>query len=98
MSKDSPLSLPSDSEPPDGNTQTFIPSEWIACGKTYPVADTPHFIIAARRAVLAIPPQYCALMPSLKGSVLYLLSANLPPRPSALTLKNASHAFTDDPP
>lgn len=93
----SPISL-SDTEPPDGDTQTFIPSEWIRCGKTYPASDTPPFILAARNAILAIPLQYRSLVPNPKGSVLYLLSADLPHRPSALTLKNTSHAFSDDPP
>ncbi|TBU21591.1 hypothetical protein BD311DRAFT_743520 [Dichomitus squalens] len=97
MSRSSPLHIPDD-DPPGGQAPIFIPSGWIGCGKTYPASETPSFILTARRTALAIPPEYQDLLPDPDTSVLALLCANLPPRPSALTSQNASHAFTDDPP
>ena len=82
----------------DHNTTVFVPSEWIGCGKTYPEDDTPSFIVAARKSVLAIPQKHKRLLPDPNLSVLGLLAAELPPRPSAVTHQEASRAFSFDPP
>ncbi|TBU50969.1 hypothetical protein BD310DRAFT_1015921, partial [Dichomitus squalens] len=87
-----------DDDPPSSDTQTFVPSEWIAYGKTYPALETPPFTLAARQAALTIPSEYNTLMPNPHTSVLHLLCTDLPPRPSALTSQKASHAFSEDPP
>ncbi|TBU29623.1 hypothetical protein BD311DRAFT_267871 [Dichomitus squalens] len=97
MSRSSTIFI-SDDDPPSSDTRTFDPSEWIACGKTYPALETPPFILAARQAALTIPPEYNTLMPNPHNSVLHLLCTDLPPRPSALTSQKASHAFSEDPP
>ncbi|TBU30392.1 hypothetical protein BD311DRAFT_718794 [Dichomitus squalens] len=97
MSRSSTIFI-SDHDPPSSDTRTFVPSEWIACGKTYPALETPPFILAARpEAALTIPPEYNTLMPNPHTSVLHLLCTDLPPCPSALTSQKASHAFSEDP-
>ncbi len=78
--------------------QIFVPSEWIGCGKTYPEGDTPAFILAARKSVLAIPAPHTTLLPDPRVSVLGLLASELPPRPSAITHADASRSFSFDPP
>lgn len=82
----------------DHRDKLFVPSEWIGCGKTYPEDDTPSFIIAARKSVLTIPQKHQRLLPDPKLSVLGLLAAELPLRPSAVTHQEASRAFSFDPP
>lgn len=55
-------------------TREWIPSFWIACGKTYPTQNTPDFILAACKELLAIPSQYSQYTPNPCTSVIELLA------------------------
>ena len=94
-----PTAMSSDNDyTPAASPTIFIHSAWIGCGKTYPDDDTPSFILDARKTVLAIPKQYENLLPYPEVSVLGLLAANLPPRPSAVTYLEAKRSFSFEPP
>ncbi|KAF9231491.1 hypothetical protein BU15DRAFT_82327 [Melanogaster broomeanus] len=62
----------------------FHPSEWIGQGKTYPAADTPAYIIYARKQLLTIPPSFHSHLPAIEMTILELLNENLPAQPSML--------------
>ncbi|KAI0828201.1 hypothetical protein BC628DRAFT_1417790 [Trametes gibbosa] len=77
---------------------TFDPLKWIGQGKTYPVDDTPLFIIEARRRVLEIPPEFAYLLPTSELSVLHLLDMELPHQPANCVAPRADGQFSFDPP
>ncbi|OSC96522.1 hypothetical protein PYCCODRAFT_1379012 [Trametes coccinea BRFM310] len=78
---------------PTSDSPIFDPAEWISCGKTYPSADTPGFIHAARKAVLAIPTEHLKLLPDQTLSVLALLRKTLPPELAHLVTQEAQCSF-----
>ncbi|KAL7281612.1 hypothetical protein ACG7TL_004929 [Trametes sanguinea] len=78
---------------PTSNSPIFDPAEWISCGKTYPSADTPGFIHAARKAVLAILTEHLKLLPDQTLSVLALLRKTLPPELAHLVTQEAQCSF-----
>ncbi|KAH9896486.1 hypothetical protein C8Q73DRAFT_788843 [Cubamyces lactineus] len=73
-------------------------SEWIRQKKTYPAAQTPSVVLAARRQVLAIPPDQKGMLPDPKTSVASFLQADLPSQPPRLVFEKAEKAFHHDPP
>ncbi|OJT07821.1 hypothetical protein TRAPUB_1281 [Trametes pubescens] len=76
----------------------FVASEWIGRGKTYPSADTPDFILAARREVLSIPEKHASLLPATSLSVLDLLALKLQAQPSNYVTPEAERAFSFEDP
>ncbi|KAJ6467118.1 hypothetical protein C8R47DRAFT_1153221 [Mycena vitilis] len=56
---------------------TWIPEDWISCGKKY--HDIPAVVQAARRNLLKIPPSFIHHVPPKTLSIASLLSLDLPP-------------------
>ncbi|KAH7905193.1 hypothetical protein BJ138DRAFT_1130617 [Hygrophoropsis aurantiaca] len=72
----------------------FNAPEWIGTGQTYPAADTPSYILAARAALLAIPTANLLYLPHTKMSILDFLQAPLPAQPSVLVQEKAKKNFS----
>ncbi|KAI0664773.1 hypothetical protein C8Q70DRAFT_904467 [Cubamyces menziesii] len=71
-------------------------TDWIMQNKKYPAVDTPPPVLAARRQVLAIPPDQASLLPAPHIPVSQLLRLDLPSQPARLTFEKASKAFSQE--
>ncbi|KAI0329285.1 hypothetical protein GY45DRAFT_1253214 [Cubamyces sp. BRFM 1775] len=68
-------------------------SEWIGQKKTYPTAQTPSVVLAARRQVLSIPPDELDMFPSPLMSVASFLEMDLPAQPTRLVFEKPETTF-----
>ena len=71
-------------------------TDWIMQNKKYPAVDTPPPVLAARRQVLAIPPDQASLLPAPHIPVSQLLGLDLPSQPARLTFEKAPKTFSQE--
>ncbi|KAI0363681.1 hypothetical protein BV20DRAFT_957785 [Pilatotrama ljubarskyi] len=72
-------------------------SDWIQNNKTYPQNNTPALVLAARRRVLAVPPDLLpTIFPDPSVPVSALLKVALPAQASLLSYERAEAAFTEE--
>lgn len=76
--------------------EVFDEKEWIGVGKIYPRKDTPLFIEWAKKAKLAIPPEYEHHFPSLALPVMEFINLKLPHASNELITAKPGSWFSPD--